>query len=445
MFTLSLSKLSTAFGSLFRSTLLQDASLVFIANFGSAFTLFAASILLARVWGVTSFGILNSLFGLASLAVGLTDFGITITLIRLVSKFQTTDRARYQFLLSLVLIVEAALGLVIVAIALLGAPTIATQYLHVPAETGAVRWILLGAAGVSAAAYARVLFQAHRFYLANAGIALGDMAMRTAGMLVASIVWHTVEAVALAYCLASLVTLVAGSLVALRRFSPLPGLTYPLKSETLRQFFHFGKWVAITIILNTFLVRIDVVLITALSNPSQVAIYAVSFQISLGAAIAINSFNMILLPRAGVIRSRAELRHYMRQAISLSTLVGVGISVVFILAEPLVTLLYGSAFRDAVPILRIMLLGYLFFAYSYPFILLIYRLDRPDLVTRADAVHLFLLLIGDWLLIPIFGAIGSALLFLVLTVAAQSSVLLWLALRGRARAAEVGLMIGTRL
>lgn len=440
MFTHSLAKLAASFTTLLRSALLKDASLVFIANFGSAFTLFAASILLARVWGVTTFGILNSLFGLASLAVGLTDFGITITVIRLLVKYRHTDTGRYQFLVTLVPVIEAALGLVIVAIALFGAPLIADRYLHASAETAAVRWILLGAAGVSAAAYARVLFQAHQQYLWNACLALGDMVLRTAGMVAASLVFHTVEAVALAYCLASMVTLVVGSVVAARRFSPLPGVRFPFKRETMQQFFHFGKWVAVTLILNTLLVRLDVVLLTALSTSAQVAIYAVSFQLSLGAAIATNSFNMILLPRAGSVRTRAELRQYVNQALTLSSVVACGIVLVFLFAEPLVTLFYGSAFRDAVPILRVMLAGYLFFAFSYPFILLVYALDRPDLVTRADTAHVILLVAGDWLLIPFFGAMGPALLFLTLTVAAQSSVLVWLGVRGRARAVQVGLL-----
>src|SRR6186997_713486 len=104
-----MSKITFSIGRLARSSLFQDASLVFITNFGSAFILFIATILLARIWGVTTFGVLNSLFGISSLAVGLTDLGVTLTTIRLVAKYKNVDEPRYEFVKAMVPVLEGAL------------------------------------------------------------------------------------------------------------------------------------------------------------------------------------------------------------------------------------------------------------------------------------------------------------------------------------------------
>ncbi len=427
--------------ALFQSKLFKDTTFVFIGNFVSPLILFVGSIILARFWGLAAFGALTFLFGMAGLAVGLTDLGIKISVVRWVSEYREADQARYHFLLLAVLVVEALLGALIVIVALLGAPRIAAQFLDSTAESATVQRFLLGAAFTSAGVYASAVLQAHQRFPITAALALLDMTLRTLGMIAASFFFQTIQAVAVAYLIASVTSMAIGYVIVLKRYPPWPGLAYPLKRDAARGFFLFGKWVAVTVALNAILLRVDVILLSALSNVVQVALYGVAFQISLGAVIAVNMFNTILLPRASRIQNRADLRRYSKQALVLSIIVGCGIGIVFLFAESLVILLYGKAFLNAVPILRLLLTGSLFFAFTYPYILLIYRLNRPDLQTKTSVVGLCLLVIGDWLLIPLFGAMGPAVMFVALIVVGQATLLVWLVTRGPRRAAEIGLVL----
>ena len=423
------------------SKLLQDTTFVFISNFGSAITLFVSSVILARFWGVATFGSITSLFGIASLAVGLTDLGINLSAIRLFSQYHKHDPARYHFLLALILFVEVALGLLITLVAVFGSPFIAAQILQAPAENGAVRWMLLGAAFLSTSAYATVTLQMHRRFPLFALLAILGTALRTIGTVAASFFWQSIEAVALAYCVATLLTMMLGFAIVVPRFPPLPGLEFPSKRQTTRVILEFAKWVAITATLNTLLMRTDVVLLSALGNSVQVALYGVAFQLAIGANIAIHSFNTILLPRASNIHTRSELGIYAKQSVLLSAIVGGGTGIVFVFAEALVAMLYGSAFRAAVPILRLLLVAYFIYAFTYPFVLLTYRLDRPDIPSKVNAVNLGLLFVGDWFLIPRVGALGPAVMFLLLILMGQSIILLWLATHGRHRAHQIGLLV----
>lgn len=428
--------------ALLRSSLLQDASVVLATNLISSLALFVGSIVLARIWGVVTFGVITSLFGIASLTVGLTDLGIAISTVRLVSQFRETHPGRYQFLLVCVLGIEVFLGGLIAILAVWGAPLIARQLLHSADEIAAVRWILLGAACLSATAYASALTQAHREFSLYALLTLAGMGLRTIGMIAASYLTHRVEAVALSYCLTTLLVMLISYAVLLRRFPPSRGFAYAEKRAAARGFFQFGKWVAVTATLSTLLMRVDVVLLAALSNSVQVAIYGVAFQLAVGALIAINMFNTVLLPRASSTRNAGEVRRYLKQGMVLAAVVGCGIVLVFVFAERLVQLLYGSTYLDAVPILRIILAGYLFYALSYPFNLLTYRLDRPDIFTKVNLAMLVVRSAGDVLLIPGYGAAGPAVMLFILTVMGQGGILLWLALRGRQRARQVGLVRG---
>lgn len=419
--------------------LLKDATLVYSTNIASALTLFVGQVVLARFWGVAEFGVLISLFGLASIAVGLTDLGISVSVIRLVNAWRETDRAQYHFLFLLVPVVEGLPGAALVLLALAGAPRIAESFLHATQLTDAVRWTLLGAACMSSYAYASAMLQAHRQFLYSGGLPVVGMLARTLGMVAASLVWHSAEAVMLAYFLASLGLLAAGLVVTIRQFPPRAGFAYAFKRQGAARFFNFGKWVAVTATLNSLLLRVDVVMLTAFSSSTQVALYGVAFQMSLAAALAINMFNTVLLPRASSITSRAGLQQYVKQVLWLSSLVGGGLVLLLVFAEPLVTLFYGPSYLGAVPVLRLFLAGYLFYAFSYPFVLLTYRLDRPDLVSKTNVIGLVLLLTGDRLLVPSFGAIAPAAMFVALTIAGQGSILVWLALAGRQRAAQLGL------
>ncbi len=423
------------------SKLLQDTTFVFISNFGSAITLFVSSVILARFWGVAAFGSITSLFGIASLAVGLTDLGINLSAIRLFSQYHQNDPARYHFLLALILFVEVALGMLITLVAVFGAPFIAAQILQAPAESGAVRWMLLGAAFLSASAYATVILQMHRRFPLYALLSILGTSLRTIGTVAASFFWQSIEAVALAYCAATLLTMMVGFAIVVPRFPPLPGLEFPFRRQTTRVILEFAKWVAVTATLNTLLMRTDIVLLSALGNSVQVALYGVAFQLAIGANIAIHSFNTILLPRASSIHTRRELESYAKQAVLLSAIVGGGTGVVFVFAETLVAILYGNAFLAAVPILRLLLVAYFIYAFTYPFVLLTYRLDRPDIPSKVNATNLVLLFIGDWFLIPRVGALGPAVMFLILIIMGQGIILLWLATRGRYRARQLGLLV----
>jgi O-antigen/teichoic acid export membrane protein len=153
--------------------------------------------------------------------------------------------------------------------------------------------------------------------------------------------------------------------------------------------------------------QLDLFLVNHWGTPATVGAYALALNLASKVNVVNHSLYTVLLPSAAALRGREALRHYLRQSLIRSSLIGVAVLTMFPLSGLLIPLVYGPAFAPAVHLFRLLLGVVIFELMVTPLLLLPFHYDRPVFLAAADGLRIGVLaLIGVWL-IPVIGPTGA--------------------------------------
>jgi O-antigen/teichoic acid export membrane protein len=168
---------------------------------------------------------------------------------------------------------------------------------------------------------------------------------------------------------------------------------------------------AVSVALAIVYLRVLIVVMSLISDPIQTGYFATSFRVIemfLGAASLAAS---VVLPALAVAAHDPRRLHYMLQrSVEVATMIACLLVVlIVILAEPVLDLLGGAAYRPAASVLRVQAIALLpiFVGQMCQFTLIAVR--RQSAQAIANAVALTLLLVYGLVLIPLDGAQGAAI------------------------------------
>lgn len=173
---------------------------------------------------------------------------------------------------------------------------------------------------------------------------------------------------------------------------------------------------------NTFLV--------GLLAPAGSAFYGASERASNAVRSLLQPVTQVAFPEFVATRAHdaALARKHARRALVLMTAGAVVVAAVLAaLAEPVVLLLFGDRFTDAVPVLRVLFLTLPCFAVVQAAgaqWMLVLAHDRPFIVIVAGG--LVLDVVSAVLVVPVAGVIGMAIGFLVAEVAVAAALVVWI-------------------
>lgn len=176
--------------------------------------------------------------------------------------------------------------------------------------------------------------------------------------------------------------------------------------------------------------RIDIVLLAKLTNQDTVGWYGAAYRLfdTLNFLPAIVS-GVIMFPILSRLsqQSPAELRVALEKGLGVLLLIGIPICTgLFVLAEPIIALLYGGGeFDRAVPALRWLAVALLFLYINSIFAYAFVSINQERRMTLVAALATVINLGSNTLLIPQFGHIGAA----AATVATEAFILGYLLVR----------------
>lgn len=181
--------------------------------------------------------------------------------------------------------------------------------------------------------------------------------------------------------------------------------------KDIRFLLNFGKWIAISGLSFSLFERIPIAAISSNWGPENAADFSVAITITSMLALLSMPLMTVLLPDLSRIRTSAALKKYLlttyRFLLPLALLVLAGF---VIAAEPLVTLLYGSKYSDAAPLLRILAAPFVLTFALLPISLsLTFVFNRPDIASMNNIGQL-LALIAVITFIGVSGGVATLVL-----------------------------------
>lgn len=365
----------------------------------SFLTGFVSSVFITRGLPPQEYGVYAYLLWMVGLAVSLATGALNITVIRFVAEAVGAGqvrqaRALHAWLRRLLWLGLAVLGLV------LGATLLQPEVY--PREVGSRIHLYLGFTLVCAALKSVYMFEvsASKGHAVFQTEALSTSAIGLASMLLSGALFLTHQGLD-AYLLLFLAASLAHPLLALwlmhrQDLQPRAADATPLPADLqarVRRALGWNMAFALVGLLSTR--SVDTYLLGQQSLTACVGYYSIASTLSRsGLDLLTSGFSSMLLPfmsRAGAEGGRDQVQRIFAGSVRFYQFVGIGVAAcASLVAEPLVTLLYGQAYRDVVPALRVMaLVGGLLLphaAYSAAFIATDHLRARLGFIGLSSAI-----------------------------------------------------------
>lgn len=388
---------------------------------------FVASLVIARALGPAGFGAFAVLAASVGIVGGLAEGGLTEAAVLRISAVwpdkpgDAQHRARAFFWLRL------GLAATVVGVGCLVAGPLAERVLNT--DDGLLRWALLGIVATAASGAVSAMLQATGAFGRMSSLTLFNTGL-TAVMAIVLAVAGRLDLLAALVVLGigtSLATCVFGAWMLPARWRLKPLRATELRTEA-RHLVRTGRWLWLASVLAMLTANAEVLLLNRWAALPLVGAYALALNLATKADLVNTSLYTVLLPGVTQLDERGKIAGYLRRGLVRGGLIAVGLLLLIPLAEPLITLIYGAEYANAVMFFRLLLGVMIFDVLLTPFLLLPLAYRQPKLLAAADALRAVTLVLVALGLIPVFGAFGAILARFAARVAGAGLVLgaLWL-------------------
>lgn len=188
------------------------------------------------------------------------------------------------------------------------------------------------------------------------------------------------------------------------------GCGFPLDNKVLKKSLGLGQWIfGVTLIFFLFQ-RIDVLYLARSLDFNSIGVYSAAKQLTMVIAVMSGALAGVFLPKASeALLSKEAFREYLKNTVLVISIMIFGVVCLFIVTPAVVGILFGIEYIMTSSILRILLIGWLFFILYQPFSFLFYTLGDARIRFFLEFVKLIMVIaLLNWL-VPLYGMKGAAI------------------------------------
>jgi O-antigen/teichoic acid export membrane protein len=175
-------------------------------------------------------------------------------------------------------------------------------------------------------------------------------------------------------------------------------------------FYKYNVWIALSLILSS--IPFDNYLLLKISGPVQTGLYAAPFKILTFAYQFGGNFSRVLASRFSSFDTDEKAKAFSSKTAGFICLFVLAFLVLIMIAHPVVRLLLGSNYIQAVPIMQILSVGFIFFFASIiPSSVILYYFGKSSVSFVITAIRYVAFVILLLTLVPKQNAIGAAYAF----------------------------------
>jgi lipopolysaccharide exporter len=194
-----------------------------------------------------------------------------------------------------------------------------------------------------------------------------------------------------------------------------------VKTQT-RELLHFGAWIGVATIVDALHQRLDVFVLGRYGDFAVLGTYAAAVRVSSIVDLFQRVVMVVLYPRAMAAVDDKGLRDFFKEAAIITGLAMAAGAVTVVLAGPLLHVLFGQQFGDALAPARLLCVANLALLVYTTVSFVFYILGRPEFIAALGLCKLVAAVVLAIILVPRMGANGAAWTmlgssFLVLVVA----------------------------
>jgi O-antigen/teichoic acid export membrane protein len=391
-----------------RATL--DIAVQVIGRIGNLALGVVVTLIVVRALGSSGFGQWSTIFAVTQIATNFGELGLNQVAISRAA----SDPARERDWLGALVTLRTLLAIPTMIVALAGVVLI------VPSGSGRIAGALIAATIlVNAPSTLNAAFQLRvRNDISIAIITLGSLSW-TAGAIVVSAHSKSIDAFAAVFLASAAITTIASIVLALRLIPVRLGFS----REMWRSLMRVGVGVAAAGALVTLYVKLDQVLVFEFAGSRQAGLYGAAYRILDQIQFIPISVMTTLFPliAAAYPRDRARVRALLQTAGEYLTMASLpALAFTIVAADPIIRLLFGSAFEEAAPALPILMGAFVSISFGYLAGNMVVILELQRRFFRYAAIGLIINASLNVLLIPRYGFLAAAWITLATEVVVMS-------------------------
>lgn len=381
----------------------------FIILFGGRLTAsgigFFIGIIVARFLGPAEMGVYSIAMVIFQISVVIAEMGIGTALARFVPLYREESPQRAQYYLMIGFWALLGLSISVTCIGLFSSRIIALGIYGKPRFIDPVRLGFLAVIGgvlwsyYLASLQSRELFK--QYSLSSIGIGffkllLLGMVLYIFGLTAERVIWVTI--------ISSFVGFFVG-----KRYVPvkLSGIRGNFR-ESFFELINFSKWIFVMDVTVMLFSHLDVLMLGYFETEKVTGYYSVAYNMIFVFTILTSSLINVLLPAVSKYQELSELKRYIRRVLSGTLGLALVFLPVFFILGPAIRFLFGKAYIPSIGISQVMFFGFLFNLVVEPIYLVAYAANKPQIIAYVGIVKLVLNAVSNYILIPIYSAIGAA-------------------------------------
>jgi len=387
----------------------RNSGFIFAGNLASTFISVFATMLVSRSLGPSNFGKLAIFTSVYTIILGLTDFGLGTTSVKIISSRLEKSPRKAGITMKVVIWAELIAGLLVATVGFLFAPLIA-RMLGSEDLLSIVRMAFVAGAFASAGAFIGPFLSAFQQFAKSAIFGVVNSAIKTLGVFVLFyLAILNLDNVVILYTVVNIFAFFVGFILIPKNY--LVSSKKGENKEAASEIFHFSKWILLSYVASVISSRLDIFLLQRYHGSEAVGLYAAAQQLAMLLPLFIGAITTALLPRISKMKSRDEFSGYLKRVMFGSITMALLATPLLLLAPLVVRIIFGVQYVDTALYLQILAFGYLFALIANPVSLVFYARDKPKVLTALNYFNLVIITALFFLIIPKFGALGAALCF----------------------------------
>ncbi len=394
----------------------QESRSIFLLSSGNitnAAVGFVTSIVILRRLDTNGIALLYPLLGILNVTEQVADLGISTSFVKFASAIQHENLLKFQTLCKSFFKTKLCLSGLILVIGQLLAPWITQLVFKSDRYVGWVRITLLMASFSNLSSfhqsYLQIQYRFHALMLTR--VVPNLLKVSLIGLL------FFFNAVSFEGAYLAFAAVPMGILLLSLFFSGTEYLKVPsAPAGNFMEILHFSKWVLISVVSVAVMGQIDVLMLRSLADPNEVSRLVGGSRIASIFLILSSSLVTVLFPTISSMKTREEIRLYLRRFKLVLPPLGLFLTICMIFSPWIIHLLLGPRYENSVSVFKIYCFQFAVDFFLTPFGLALYNLGKVHILSGLNFTQLLIMILSNYLLIPLLGAEGSALSGLIIRI-----------------------------
>jgi len=207
-------------------------------------------------------------------------------------------------------------------------------------------------------------------------------------------------------------------------------VSFSFRIEQIKEFLGGASWLLVYFIFLDLLSRLGVFMLSKFRSVEEVAVYGVAFRYYSLMLLLLGSINAVFLPKLSKIeyRDTEKQKKFTDRWVRLSSLTIIPIGILAVCSKPLMNFLNGPGYTDSVFLFQLFCISMVISLMFSPIANILIARKEYSFLAVLGFVALVLNFIGNYLFIPVYGAIGATISIILSFVIINLSIYLRLKL-----------------